>query len=428
MAELFRKKALEKLSSPEQLDQLLQITRPKGWVALLALGALLTWAVIWGIWGTVETTVSGQGILMKKGGVFSVTAQGSGVIQDIYFRQNDRVEVGQNIARVAQPQLKQKIKNAKRKIKDLEFKYNKTAKFGTADTQLESRSLVQQRQDLLMDNSVQNDRIVWLKERLLDQERLLKLGLITKQEKFKTQETINDAKEQIRQNNNKLKQLKIKKLQLDNNIQQKLLDIQDEINVAKGNLMALQNQFMLASMVMSPYNGTIVGEGVQVGSRVSRGSPIVTLEIEGMDAGYLEAVLFVPPDQGKKIKPGMVAHISPSTISVDKYGYIISLVNFVSPFPTTSADMQRLLQNKEMVSLLSKEGPPYEVRAVLVRDPDTPSQFKWTSSKGPDQKIAAGSVLFASAVVQRRRPISLVIPLMKKYLLGVGDQKRAAGL
>ena len=238
MAELFRKKALEKLSSPEQLDQLLQITRPKGWVALLALGALLTWAVIWGIWGTVETTVSGQGILMKKGGVFSVTAQGSGVIQDIYFRQNDRVEVGQNIARVSQPQLKQKIKNAKRKIKDLEFKYNKTAKFGTADTQLESRSLVQQRQDLLMDNSVQKDRIVWLKERLLDQERLLKLGLITKQEKFKTQETINDAKEQIRQNNNKLKQLKIKKLQLDNNIQQKLLDIQDEINVAKGNLMA----------------------------------------------------------------------------------------------------------------------------------------------------------------------------------------------
>ena len=354
MAELFRKKALEKLSSPEQLDQLLQITRPKGWVALLALGALLTWAVIWGIWGTVETTVSGQGILMKKGGVFSVTAQGSGVIQDIYFRQNDRVEVGQNIARVSQPQLKQKIKNAKRKIKDLEFKYDKTAKFGTADTQLESRSLVQQRQDLLMDNSVQKDRIVWLKERLLDQERLLKLGLITKQEKFKTQESINDAKEQIRQNNNKLKQLKIKKLQLDNNIQQKLLDIQDEINVAKGNLMALQNQFMLASMVMSPYNGTIVGEGVQVGSRVSRGSPIVTLEIEGMDAGYLEAVLFVPPDQGKKIKPGMVAHISPTTISVDKYGYIISLVNFVSPFPTTSADMQRILQNKEMVSLLSK--------------------------------------------------------------------------
>jgi HlyD family secretion protein len=428
VADLFRKKALEKLSSPEQLDQLLQITRPKGWVTLLALGTLLIWAVIWGIWGTVETTVTGRGILMKKGGVFSITAQGAGVVQNLYFSQNDTVEMGQIIARVAQPELQQKIKNAKNHIKDLELKRDKTAKFGTRDTQLESRSLEQRHQNLMVDNAVEKDRIVWLKARLLDQERLLKLGLITKQDKFKTKEQINNAKEQIRQNGNKLKQLDIKKLQIANNIQQKLLTIEDQLNVDKGTLLSLQSQFNLTSMVISPYNGTIVGVGVQLGTRVSRGSPVVTLEIEGMDAGFLEAVLFVPPDEGKKIKPGIVAHISPTTFSVDKYGYIISLVNFVSPFPATSADMQRVLQNKEMVSMLSKEGPPYEVRAVLVRDPNTPSKFKWTSSQGPDQEIAPGSILFASAVVRRRRPISLVIPLMKHYLLGVGDEKRDEGL
>jgi hypothetical protein len=34
---LFRQAALEKLSSPEELDQLMQVTTPRGWLALLAL-------------------------------------------------------------------------------------------------------------------------------------------------------------------------------------------------------------------------------------------------------------------------------------------------------------------------------------------------------------------------------------------------------
>ena len=38
---LFRKSALEKLSSPERLDVMMQITSPAAWLALAALGAVL---------------------------------------------------------------------------------------------------------------------------------------------------------------------------------------------------------------------------------------------------------------------------------------------------------------------------------------------------------------------------------------------------
>ena len=62
---LFRKVALERLSSPEQLDQLMRITSPVGWVALLALGVLLACGVLWGIWGSIPTKVKGSGILMR---------------------------------------------------------------------------------------------------------------------------------------------------------------------------------------------------------------------------------------------------------------------------------------------------------------------------------------------------------------------------
>src|SRR5579859_2172390 len=61
---LFRKVALERLSSPEELDQLMQITSPRAWLLLAALGCLLGAALIWAIFGTITVTVSGRGALV----------------------------------------------------------------------------------------------------------------------------------------------------------------------------------------------------------------------------------------------------------------------------------------------------------------------------------------------------------------------------
>jgi hypothetical protein len=66
---IFRKAALERLSSPEQLDQLMQVTTPKGWLALIALTGLLVMAVILGFVARIPITVTGQCILLDSGGV-----------------------------------------------------------------------------------------------------------------------------------------------------------------------------------------------------------------------------------------------------------------------------------------------------------------------------------------------------------------------
>jgi hypothetical protein len=59
---MFRKAALDRLSSPEELDQLLRVTRPRSWVALLALGGLLVAGLLWGVFAVIPTPVSGQGV------------------------------------------------------------------------------------------------------------------------------------------------------------------------------------------------------------------------------------------------------------------------------------------------------------------------------------------------------------------------------
>jgi hypothetical protein len=66
--ELFRKAALARLSSPEELDQLMQVTTPKGWLALLGLVGLILVALMWGVLGHIPTIAQGQGVLLKQEG------------------------------------------------------------------------------------------------------------------------------------------------------------------------------------------------------------------------------------------------------------------------------------------------------------------------------------------------------------------------
>lgn len=63
---LYREAALKKLSSPEDLDRLLQITNVRSWLLLAALGCLLLAALAWGIWGTISTTVAANGVLVQQ--------------------------------------------------------------------------------------------------------------------------------------------------------------------------------------------------------------------------------------------------------------------------------------------------------------------------------------------------------------------------
>jgi HlyD family secretion protein len=53
------------------------------------------------------------------------------------------------------------------------------------------------------------------------------------------------------------------------------------------------------------------------------------------------------------------------------------------------------------------------VRAPL-RRADTPSGYLWSSAIGPSVSITSGTLCEAQIIVERQRPISLVIPLLRK--------------
>lgn len=55
--EIFRKKSLEKVKSPENLDDYIRVTNPGVWLILIFIIAILIGACVWGTLGVVNSTV-----------------------------------------------------------------------------------------------------------------------------------------------------------------------------------------------------------------------------------------------------------------------------------------------------------------------------------------------------------------------------------
>ena len=54
MSDLFRKKSMDKISSPEELNDYIRVTSPSVWMVLAGTVILLVGFLAWGVFGTVN--------------------------------------------------------------------------------------------------------------------------------------------------------------------------------------------------------------------------------------------------------------------------------------------------------------------------------------------------------------------------------------
>lgn len=418
--QIFRKVALERLSSPEQLDQLMQVTTPKGWIALLALIVLLSCAVFWGIFGSIPNKVAGQGILVKTGGVFEVDSPSLGIVKGVYFKPGDLVKRGQVVARLEQRELLNQLVDTKKVLNEQEVEYNRVAKYGTKKIQMERESILQQKGNYTKSISSFKKQIKWRKKNVIIEEELLQEGLITKQQLLSTKIELDKATQEKDRLLNQLSQLNIRIIQIEEDKTHEALSIKQQINSTERKLALQSDNLKESSKIVSPYTGNVLEVGVEEGMITHQGTPILLLELTGKQIKNLEAVIYFPAQVGKKIHQGMAVQIAPSTIKQEEYGFLIGIVTSVAEYPATAQAMMRTLKNESLVKALSMGNAPIQVNVDLIPAPYTHSGYKWSSSKGPLISINTGTICSATAIVSEQRPISLVIPILKKYLLGTG--------
>lgn len=248
---IFRQSALERLSSPERLDELIEVTPPHLWLALLAVGLMVGLAAGWSLYGRVPTLIHGQGILVRDGSLQTVVATDAGLVRELLIKVGDDVARDQIVARLVQP----------------------------AD-----------------------DRAVY---------------------------------------------------------------------------------------VTSPFAGRVLEARATVGSMVTSGTPLLSVEQPDRP---LEAILYLPPADAKRVAPGMPIRLAPASVRREEYGLLLGRVATVAAFPSTLAGMQRVLGSEELVRALATSGPPVEVRVELERSTTTASGYQWTSTLGGLESALAGGL------------------------------------
>jgi len=365
----------------------------------------------WSVTGQVPVKIAGQGILLKSGGIFEVSASTGGRVIDMAVAVGSIVHEGQIVARIAQPELAEHLIEAKNTAKNLKAKQQRLIASGTAETRLAVAYLEEQRRGLEQSIAAASTSLTWLGEKIATQQKLVDEGRLTKQTLITSIQQRDDLRARVDANTTELTQIRLKRLQAEAMQDRDAQALRTQVDEADVQIAQLERQLSAATEVTSPYTGRIIEVLTEQGNMIDRGAPLLRLDLAGRTVKELEAVLYVASRDGKRIKPGMAVHLAPSTVRPEEYGYILGKVTYVSDFPTTSKGMERILKNDELVAALAKGDPPYEIHADLLIDPATVSTYRWSSSKGPNLKIQSGTLCSAQITVETRRPIEMMLPI-----------------
>ena len=413
-AGFFRKSALEKLSTPEKLDQLIKVTNRKAWIALLTIALAIGTAIVWSIFGKVKTKIDVVGII-QGGEVHEVVATSQGQLVELNVKIGSKVKKGDIIATLHQPELSQQIEDAKAILTDRNFEMGKIVSYGGQGSQLQNEFISQTRKSILGEIDSERKKLSFLYNQLESENTLLGKGLIIKSQVANTKQQIEASKNTIERLKGQMAETSSQQNNVNFDLQQKLTLQNQRIAEAKRNLEFLNERFDTQKNIRSPYDGEVVEVLTERGVVVGTGTPLFKLKNQKDDTKKITSVLYISSKDGKKIKKGMEALVSPSTVQPQEFGFIKGKVAYISDFPITQQGMLNSVKNDQLAKGLLAMGPLFEVHVDFEKDLSSYSGFRWTSAKGPDVKIKEGTSCMGKITIYEERPVTIVVPAFKNF-------------
>ena len=468
---IFRQEALDRLSSPEQLDRVMQAVKPQAWVPLSAMGFLAAVAGIWSVYGRIPITITGEGVLIRPSHVVQFQSPSSGPLLTVNVKPGDIVKKGDVLGIIDQSALGQQFQQEQNKLAELQTQNQDTDRLQKQLIDQQVMTLQQQRLDLqsslqreqtspqLRDQNLRaiaqkrhtlelrKEQIRSLQQtfkRRVDQrqqlfaEHVISQDLLVQaqQEYIGTQTQLSEVDLQIKdleiqatntqrdsiENLNKIDEIKTKIKDLDTqqtklreqNLKQ-VIDKTNKIEEVKRRIAQLKLQLIKDSRIISKYNGHILQVSAIPGQTINPGMRLGSLDVEDANT-KLVSVIYFDNKNGKQIKPGMSAQITPSFAKRERYGGMVGVVTNISPFPVTTQDITTIVGNEEIAASLAKKG---EVRvqafAQPQEQPGSTSGYKWSSSDEPPIKISSGTTTSVQVTIAEKAPISYIIPMFRSW-------------
>ncbi len=439
MADIFRKKALEKLSSPEQLDKMIVINSPMSRLALIGGAFIIIAVLIWGIFGRIPITKEGSGILLQDGELTSVYSKTQGVVVKSYVSSGDEVKKGDVLFEVSSEELAQRVA-------DLEDRINKVdaVTFGSSNDIVTSDNqplmdIKNQEPNLSLEANAYKAQLDELNKQYKSKKKMVaELEAVMDSTKAAYEaDSINQAKASAAQLayseystanaelNSIAAQVSSAKVQAESGSDASSVQkatLRKQFDSAKAAIMdglnrELETYYKLekGQQIKASADGTVFSTMVSNGSEVGVDMEVARINERGGEVGYT-AVYYMQLSNGKNIKEGMKVNIYPSTCPKEEYGHMSGTVVKVADFVTSYSDLQSRVGDMMLTETFAGNGPVVEVVCEIEKDETTASGFAWTSEKGETVELKGGTLLGGSVVIEEARPISMLIPKIKEKL------------
>jgi HlyD family secretion protein len=400
---LFRKAALDKLASPERLDVLMRVTSPMGWLALTTVAGILVGVIIWSIFGSIPERIQGQGVLLRGGANKEIRSTGSGVISSLDLKEGQMVTVGQMLGAISAAGNNEEVNVARTKLDQLNAqKAGQT--FDASAAIADARAQIAR---LRGDLSMKRLDLQRAQAEVARLEPLFATGGITAQriegarsQVSSVQSQITNLQGQIAAEDGRIRQLQSGGAGLD-----------AQIAIARAELDRVMARVGSQEQLTSTVAGRVIEIRKNVGDTVQQNDVVATLE----DAeASVQVIAFVNADVGKRIKVGMPTEVSPTDVKREEYGFMLASVAERGDFAASDAYVMSRMRNEAITKQLTGQSTVVEVRASLKSKDSTPSGFEWSTADGPPFKIGGGTLVSIAIIVQRKAPITMVMPVLRK--------------
>lgn len=372
----YREEALREYAKAHQSFNLTRLIPARAWILLMVIGLIMAGGLTWFFCGTLVTRVSGQGILVgKMSSLNNVSFYGdNGYVTSILVEVGQKVTKDQILGTVHDPNLANKAEQVEQKISELNDRYQQQVK--------------------------QAERAIAIRQQQIDEEVMNLKKLITQDKK-------NAVSQRLVYDQKALSFLKAEFELYKEDWEDKLLSLKLRIAQYEKVRQNLQKVAIMGDTIRSPVDGYVFSIQAEKSDFVSQGQVLFHI------SPYMESLIvqaYIPANEAKAIRQGMPVEVIPGFIEPLEYGAIRGVVSHVSEYPESVASMTVRLKNRSLVKKFFDMGPVIAVKIELQEDKHNFSGLAWTSSRGPHLKLTQGTLVNLYVVVERRRPVSYILP------------------
>ncbi|MCX4696200.1 HlyD family efflux transporter periplasmic adaptor subunit [Streptomyces sp. NBC_01408] len=148
----------------------------------------------------------------------------------------------------------------------------------------------------------------------------------------------------------------------------------------------------------------------KVGSVVTAGADVATLEHVKSTDDPLVAVLYVPGGSGSAITVGAPVDLSVQSVPQHQFGTLRGRVKAIGRAPQTQAQISGFLGDSGLAEQFSRQGSPVAVLVQLERSATTKSGHQWSSTDGPPYAVDTATPVTGAVHLAAQRPVDWLLP------------------